>query len=680
MEDPISAGYLRWIPLLPLLGAATNGLLGALLQRRLGKGAVTAIACAPVALAFVLAARAFVALLALPADGRLLLDNVWTWIAVGGLQVDAAFVVDPLSAVMALVVTGVGGLIHGYSAGYMRDEPSYWRYFALLNLFTAMMLILVLADNLLLLFVGWEGVGLCSYALIGFWYADLKNASAGSKAFLVNRVGDFGFALGMFLLFWTVSDLGQPTLAFRELSGQGGAIGAVTFFGWSAATVITALLFVGATGKSAQIPLFVWLPDAMAGPTPVSALIHAATMVTAGVYLIARMDFLFALAPATLAVIAWIGALTALFAATIGTVQTDIKKVLAYSTISQLGYMVLALGVGAPAAAVFHLMTHAFFKACLFLGAGSVIFALHHEQDMRRMGGLRAAMPWTYGTFLVSTLAIAGFPPFSGFFSKDEILWKTYSSDHGGLGLWLVAWAAAGLTAFYMFRVVFLTFHGESRVEGHARAHLKESPRVMTVPLAVLAALALGAGWLGVPAALGGSNHIEHWLAPVFAPGAAHAAHHGVALEIGLMVLSVATAGAGVAIAWAMYIKGSLEPDLFAGFAGGLPYRLVANRYYVDEIYDVVFVGGVLRLSRIASAFDAHVVDRIVNGVATVTRGVAGFQGAFDRIIVDGAVNRVADATLLVGGRLRRLQTGNINAYLYAIVAGVVVVMIVRLL
>lgn len=665
--------------MLPLAGAALNGLLGATLQRRFGKGVVTAIACVPVALAFVLAASAFLTLLGLPADGRVLLDRVWTWIAIGGLQVDVAFVADPLSAVMILVVTGVGGLIHAYSAGYMRDDPSYWRYFALLNLFTAMMLILVLADNLLLLFVGWEGVGLCSYALIGFWYRDLKNASAGSKAFLANRVGDFGFALGMFLLFWTANEVGQATLTFRELAPQASAIAGSSFFGWSAVTVITLLLFVGATGKSAQIPLYVWLPDAMAGPTPVSALIHAATMVTAGVYMVARLDFLFALAPATLAVVAWIGALTALFAATIGTAQDDIKKVLAYSTISQLGYMVLALGVGAPAAAVFHLMTHAFFKACLFLGAGSVIFALHHEQDMRRMGGLRAWMPWTYGTFLVSTLAIAGFPPFAGFFSKDEILWKTFSSEQGGVALWLVAVVAAGLTAFYMFRLVFLVFHGETRVDSRIREHVSESPTIMTAPLVVLATLAVVAGFLGVPEVLGGGNRFEHWLEPILAHHG-HAAHHSSTTEIGLMVVSVVVALAGTGFAAAMYLKRSIAPERFSELAGGLPYRVVRNKYYIDEIYDAVFVNGVMALSRLAAAFDTVVIDPIVNGVATVTRGVARFEGAFDRIVVDGLVNRVADGALVVGGRLRRLQTGNINAYLYAVVAGVVVVMVARLL
>jgi len=680
MEDPISVAYLRWIPLLPLLGAAINGLVGAPLQRRFGKGVVTAIACLPVAAAFVLACRAFVDLVALPAAERLLLDRVWTWIEVGTLRVDAAFAVDPLSAVMALVVTGVGGLIHVYSAGYMRDEPSYWRYFALLNLFMAMMLILVLADNLLLLFVGWEGVGLCSYALIGFWYANHDNATAGSKAFLVNRIGDFGFALGMFLLFWTMSAAGHPTLAFRELGSHAHLIADATFLGWGAVTVITALMFVGATGKSAQIPLYVWLPDAMAGPTPVSALIHAATMVTAGVYLIARLDFLFVMAPATLAVIAWVGALTALFAATIGTVQTDIKKVLAYSTISQLGYMVLALGVAAPAAAVFHLMTHAFFKACLFLGAGSVIFALHHEQDLRRMGGLRAWMPVTYGTFLVSTLAIAGFPPFSGFFSKDEILWKAFSSEQGGVALWFVGWLAAGLTAFYMFRLVFLAFHGESRVDAHARAHLVESPLVMTVPLVVLATFAAVAGFVGVPAALGGGNQIEHWLAPAFASAAGHGAHHSAALEYGLMALSVGAALGGLALAHAMYVTGKVSTDVFARIGGGIPYRLVLNRYYVDEIYQAVFVNGLLRVSRLGAAFDSRVVDAAVNGVAAVVRGVSRFNGGFDHLVVDGFVDRVAGATLLIGGGLRRLQTGSINVYLYAIVGGVVAVMIAKLL
>ncbi len=665
----MAAAYLRWIPLLPLLGAAVLGLGGAWVQRRHGERAVAAIACLPVALAFAIAVRTFAALAAMPAEQRVLVDRLWTWIEIGSLHVDVAFLADPLSALMVLVVTGIGGLIHVYSVGYMRGEPAYWRFFALLNLFTAMMLVLVLADNLLLLFVGWEGVGLCSYALIGFWYADLANARAGSKAFLVNRVGDFAFALGLFLLFWTLEAHAEATLAFREIDRHAAALAGVSLGGWSVLTVITALLFVGATGKSAQIPLYVWLPDAMAGPTPVSALIHAATMVTAGVYLVARLDVLFALAPATLAAIAWVGAATALLAAAIAVVQNDIKKVLAYSTISQLGYMVLALGVGASGAAVFHLMTHAFFKACLFLGAGSVILALHHEQDLRRMGGLRAAMPRTYATFLVSALAIAGVPPLAGFVSKDEILWSALS--HGDGGLWLVGWSVAGLTAFYMFRLVFLAFHGEARSE-HAAP--REAPAVMTVPLTILAAGAVFAGFLGWPEVLGGGNRLGAWLAPAAAHGGAHASH-ALAWELFSMVASIAMAAAGIAVAYAMYVRGLVAPERIAAWAGGAPYRWLARKLYVDEVYQALFVDGVLGASRVAARADARVIDAAVDGVAAGVRGWSRFQGAVDAIVVDGFVNRVADVALAAGGRLRRLQSGRINAYLYVIVAALVAVL-----
>ena len=447
MDHPVLVQYLRWIVALPLIGAVTNGLFGALIQERFGKRAVHTIACVPVIIAFLIAVRAFFHLVGLDPHDRMLLDHVWTWIHVGSLKAEVAFLVDPLSAIMILVITGVGGLIHIYSIGYMHEEKSYWRFFALLNLFTFAMLVLVLGDNLLLMFVGWEGVGLCSYALIGFWFTKWENASAGSKAFIVNRIGDFGFVLGLFLLFWSLADLGHATITFRELAHHAHSLEGYTFLGMSAVTLITLFFFIGATGKSAQIPLYVWLPDAMAGPTPVSALIHAATMVTAGVYMIGRMNFLYSMAPTTLHVVAWVGALTALFAATIGLVQNDIKKVLAYSTVSQLGYMFLAMGVGAYAAGIFHLMTHAFFKACLFLGSGSVIHAMSDEQDMRKMGGLKEWMPRTHLTFLISTVAIAGIPPLSGFFSKDEILWKAFSSEHGSVWLWLIGFIAAGMTA-----------------------------------------------------------------------------------------------------------------------------------------------------------------------------------------------------------------------------------------
>jgi len=682
MEQPISVEYLRWIVLLPLLGAAINGLGGYFIQKNFGKRAISVIACAPVIVSFILSVEVLAQLLGLPAEGRALLDHCWTWMDVGGLHADIAFLADPLSAVMILVVTGVGGLIHIYSIGYMHDDEGYWRFFAYLNLFTFAMLTLVLGDNLLLMFVGWEGVGLCSWALIGFWYKEWPNATAGNKAFIVNRVGDFGFVLGVFLLFWSMSDAGHPTIIFRELAEHAHLLSGKVFMGVGVATVVTLLFFVGATGKSAQIPLYVWLPDAMAGPTPVSALIHAATMVTAGVYMIGRVNFLFSMAPTTLHVVAWIGALTALFAATIGVAQNDIKRVLAYSTVSQLGYMFIGMGVGAYAAGIFHLMTHAFFKACLFLGSGSVIHAMGGEQDMRKMGGLRKWMPQTHLTFLIATIAIAGIPPTAGFFSKDEILWKAFSSERGSPLLWAMGFAGAGLTSFYMFRQVFMTFYGENRADHHTQEHLHESPAVMTYPLMVLALLAALAGVLGVPHALGGANLIEEWFAPVFHHGAeaAHEAARQDPMEYMLMLASVGIAVVGFLVARAMYLTKSVSPDTFSEVADGALYRVVYNKYYVDEIYNAVFVNGTLLLTRICAGFDYYVIDSIVDGAAYLTRAVSWINGLFDNYIIDGLVNRIADATVGIGGRFRQLQTGSINGYLYVIVVGVVAVMIARLM
>jgi NADH-quinone oxidoreductase subunit L len=684
MHEAGTVDYLRWIVVLPLIGAAINGLAGAPIQRALGKRAISVIACTPVIGAFLVSVRAFWHLRGLEPAARLLIDRWFTWLDIGGLRADVAFQLDPLSAVMILVVTGVGGLIHLYSVAYMHEDRAYWRYFAFLNLFTFSMLTLVLGDNVLLLFVGWEGVGLCSYALIGFWYHEWANATAGNKAFIVNRIGDFGFTLGAFLLFWSLAQEGHGTLTFRELAAHVHLLTGKTFWGWDIATLVTLLMFVGATGKSAQIPLYVWLPDAMAGPTPVSALIHAATMVTAGVYMIARMNFLYSMAPDTLTVVATIGALTAFFAATIGTAQYDIKRVLAYSTVSQLGYMFLAMGSAAYAAGIFHLMTHAFFKACLFLGSGSVIHAMHHEQDMRKMGGLKRWLPRTYWTFLLSTIAIAGIPPTSGFFSKDEILWKAFSSGH--VLQWALGFAAAGITAFYMFRQVYLTFHGECRADHHTQEHLHESPALMTVPLVILAALALGAGVLGVPHALGGANRFEQWLAPVVsaghgaAHGAAPAAHHVEPIEYVLMAAAVGVAALGILIARAMYRTGSLRPETVSDlFRGGL-YRVVYNKYYVDELYQVVIVNGTLALARLSALFDQYVIDGIVNGAAAVTRVTSWLHGLFDNYVIDGAVNGIAAVSAFIGSRVRRLQTGLINAYLYVIVLAVVGVMMMRLL
>ena len=722
MSHPIEVDYLRWIILTPLIGAAINGLLGNHIQKRLGRPVVGAIAIVPVVISFVLAVTAFMQLLGLEPEQRFLLDDMSRWIHVGSLQVNLAWWVDPLSATMLLVVTGIGGLIHFFSWGYMDEEPSLWRFFAYLNLFMAAMLTLVLGDSLLTLFVGWEGVGLCSYALIGFWYKEKPNASAAMKAFVTNRIGDFGFVLGMFGLFWMLDAHGAGTLVFRELQGAVHHLEGETILGLGAATFITLMLFVGATGKSAQVPLYVWLPDAMAGPTPVSALIHAATMVTAGVYMIARLSFLFDMAPETLTVIASIGTITALFAATIGVAQWDIKKVLAYSTVSQLGFMFIAMGVGAYDAGVFHLFTHAFFKACLFLGSGSIIHALHHEQDMRNMGGLKKYMPWTYWTFLVSTLALSGIPPFAGFFSKDEILWKAWSSPHGSPIFWAVGSIAAGFTAFYMFRQVFMVFfgeyrgahhqpaealdeHGEDHEHGHHGVHEPhESAWWMVMPLVILGAGAVFTGFLNVPGALGGHHIFSTWLAPVLdagahgAHGAAAAAGHGIVGELVddvkhvvhhvehdpfeyiLMGVSVAIAFFGIFLAWLMYYKKSLAPERFSETLAGVPHRVIFNKYYIDEIYEATVIRGTLAIAGILAAFDRIVVDGIVNGAAWVVRQASVIEGAFDKYIVDGAVNGVGAVSLWVGERARSLQTGHIYSYLYAIVIGVVVVMFARLI
>jgi NADH-quinone oxidoreductase subunit L len=689
-QEIIAVSYLRWVVFLPLIGAIINGLGGAVIQNRAGKRAISLLACLPVILAFAVAVRGFVQLLGLEPAQRLLLDRLFTWIAVGNLHVDVAFQLDPLSSVMILVITGVGGLIHIYSTAYMHEEPAYWRYFAYLNLFTFAMLTLVLADNLLLMFVGWEGVGLCSWALIGFWYSDWNNATAGNKAFIVNRVGDFGFMLGTFLLFWALADVGHPTLIFREIVSVAGQLEGHTILGLGTLTVVTLLMFVGATGKSAQIPLYVWLPDAMAGPTPVSALIHAATMVTAGVYMIARLSALYTLAPATLTVVMVIGALTAFFAATIGTAQYDIKKVLAYSTVSQLGFMFIAMGVGAYAAGIFHLMTHAFFKACLFLGSGSVIHACHHEQDMRKMGGLKQWMPITYWTFLLSTLAISGIFPFSGFISKDSILWEAFANGHHVI--WIIGLCGAMLTAFYMFRAVFMTFHGEFRGDHHTKEHLHESPPAMTIPLVILAALAVVGGLFNWPIALSPLMPFlpvagfEEWLRPVvgkdisIAHGAVpHEAHHLDPIEYATMLLSLAIAGTGIFIAYQMYLKKRWSPDRVAGLAGGRLYDLVYNKYYVDEIYQRVFIDGLLAVTRAAAWFDQNVIDFIVNSTARVTTWISWLYGLFDAYVVDGAVNGVAWVSAFLGARARRLQMGSINGYLYVIVIAVVGVMLAQL-
>jgi NADH-quinone oxidoreductase subunit L len=589
--------------------------------------------------AFVLAVVAVAQLWAQPV-GASLLDRMYTWIHATPLTVEAALRVDALSSVMILVVTGVGLLIHVYSLGYMHDDADIARFFAYMNLFTASMLVLVLADSLPLLFVGWEGVGLCSYLLVGFWYSDMANATAGRKAFIANRVGDAGFLVGMFLLFWNLVALGTPTLNLADVNRLAPALAQAT------PTVVTAvclLLFVGATGKSAQIPLYVWLPDAMAGPTPVSALIHAATMVTAGVYMIARLSPLYVQAPIALDVVATIGAVTALFAATIALVQNDLKKILAYSTVSQLGYMFLGLGVGAFSAAIFHLMTHAFFKALLFLGAGSVMHALSGELDIHKMGGLRRKMPITGATFLIASLAISGFPGFAAFFSKDLILESAFASGHRFN--WFLGFAAAGLTAFYVFRGYFVAFTGDSRVDPETAHHVHEAPASMAVPLMVLAVLSTVGGWVGLPQGFLWGDRFTAYVAPAVAapPHAAHpaTAEHTVLL---LMVATTAVALTGIGVAYAMYVRApGLVQALYARTTG--VYQVLWNKYWVDEIYDVLILQPYVRLSRF-------------------------FWQVIDSGLIDGAVNGVGSVLTSSGGVLRRLQTGNVQSYALFMLVG----------
>ena len=665
---------LRYIPLLPLIGATINFLLGRRIQATFGRFGVAAIATAMPLISFLLVMASFFTLRGYPETERLLVDYVAPWIHIGSLEANIAFQFDPLTAVMTIVVTGIGSLIHIYSYGYMDEEPAAWRFFALLNLFMFAMLMLVLGDNLMMMFVGWEGVGLCSWALIGFWFSETANAQAGNKAFIVNRIGDFGFLLGLFLLFWTLDAHGHASVEFRTIAEHAHYLEGETLWGVGVATLITLFFFVGATGKSAQLPLYIWLPDAMAGPTPVSALIHAATMVTAGVYMIARLSFLYEMAPFTGEVVAVIGATTAVFAATIGLAQNDIKKVLAYSTVSQLGYMFMAMGVGAYAAGVFHLMTHAFFKACLFLGSGSVIHAMHHEQDMRKMGGLRKYMPVTFWTFLIATVALAGVPGTAGFFSKDEILWKAYLHHPG---LWAAGAVGAFLTAFYMFRLVFMTFYGECRADPHTREHLHESSGWMTWPLIILAGGSLTVGLLGVPPALFGTNLFEQWLAPVVGHIGHHAAHshEEILLERFYMVVSVGIASSGILLAYLMYNRRILKPEWFSQMGGGVLHKVIYNKYYVDEILYGTFLRGTLVLSQALAWFDRTIVDGIVNGAATVTRVVSWINGRIDFHVVDGLVNATANAFHVLGGVVRRVQTGSVNTYLYGIVVVVTAVL-----
>jgi len=674
------------IPLFPALGALINGLLG----RRVTRERAHLIAVGSVGLSLLLALVVIIRTIFNPSEP--IHAKLYTWVFAGEFSADMALLVDPLSAIMLFVVCGVGFLVHVYSIGYMHGDEGYPRFFTYLNLFMMSMLILVLADNYLLMFVGWEGVGLCSYLLIGFWYDRQSASDAGKKAFLVNRIGDAGFMLAIFLIFWTTHSLNYETV-FHYVHEHPISTGL--------ATAITLLLFVGAMGKSAQVPLYVWLPDAMEGPTPVSALIHAATMVTAGVYMVVRSQALFVLAPATMTVVALVGAFTAIFAASIGLVQNDIKRVLAYSTVSQLGYMFLACGVGAFASGLFHVMTHAFFKGLLFLGAGSVIHAMHEEQDMRHMGGLHKHIPGTYRTMLWATIAIAGIPPLAGFWSKDEIL--TSAIKGGGLNYlwWVMGMCAAFMTSFYMFRLLFMTFYGQERFDtDHVHPH--ESPPSMLSPLKILAVLSIIGGFMvGIPP----ENGLFHrFLAHAFAAhGGAHHAFHWWP-DFFLMIVSTLVALAGFVTAYYLYlsnpqarqgwvdrirsalgvlwnaVRNTSAPEAFytertdrLATKYAFAHQTLLNKYYVDEFYYAYVVRPIMWLMDKLWGFDGAIVDGIVNGVGKFTRLYSNWSGLVDRIVVDGSVNGVG--VLVRGGSqmFRLVQTGIVQNYLLVMALGVFV-------
>ena len=671
-------------PLLPLATATLMLFAG----RRMVARAIGWICCASVGAAFLWSLGVFAELIAMPVSERLVVRSLGVWLpaipfsagGVAGARTGAfvaewALQIDPLSVVMMLIVTGVGFLVHVYSIGYMdrEDAAGLYRYFGCMNLFIFAMLTLVMAANMAVLFVGWEAVSACSYLLIGYHFHKRAAADAAKKAFVVNRVGDAALLLGVFAMSATLGTLRfdeiAPALVRLSASGGGGV-------GSHALLAVALLILAGAIGKSAQIPLFVWLPDAMEGPTPVSALIHAATMVTAGVYVIARTSAIFLAAPASLAVVATIGALTALLGASMAVVQTDIKKVLAYSTISQLGYMFLACGVGAFAAGMFHLMTHAFFKSLLFLAAGSVIHALSGEQDLRKMGGLRRLMPVTYAVTLIAALAIAGVFPFAGFLSKDLILGKAYEKS---FTVWAVGFVTAGMTAFYMFRLIFLAFHGEAR-GSHGSMHdfsVARTPRTIAVPLVVLAGLSVVGGWIGWPQALGGANRFAQFLEPLMGiPNAGRVQPlHGAGStsgQIELMLLSEVLVGMGILAAWWLYVKRTDLPAQIAHRFHALR-EMVWHGYYVNAFYEKVFVSGTKTLSRELDAFDRHVIDGVgVRGTAWAVRAASKLAGAWDKYVVDGAVNLGATITEAAGQAMRYLQTGFVQMYMLAIVAGVI--------
>jgi NADH-quinone oxidoreductase subunit L len=671
--QPFFLDHIWLIPMFPLITAAVMLFYG----RRLSNNIVSWLCSGSVFVSFIFSVGAFLQIVAKPSSERVATKVLFEWIPavpyhmldgrIAKFIADWGFQIDPLSCVMILVVTGVGFLIHIYSTGYMAHEGGYYRFFGYLNLFMFSMLMLVLANNLLLLFVGWEGVGTCSYLLIGFYFHKKSASDAGKKAFIVNRVGDAGFLLGIFL---TSALLG--TIRFTDI---GPALAAGGFaIGDPRITAIALLFFVGATGKSAQIPLYVWLPDAMEGPTPVSALIHAATMVTAGVYMVTRTNMIYQLSPKAMGLVALVGAVTALFAASMGVVQNDIKKVLAYSTISQLGYMFLACGVGAFTAGIFHLMTHAFFKGLLFLAAGSVIHAVSGEQDMRKMGALSKKIPITYWTMLIAALALAGIFPFAGFISKDLILGKAYEKD---AVLWAIGYFTAGMTAFYMFRLIFMTFHGTSRVDHEAEHHIHESPKSMLVPLVILAALSIVGGWISWPEIFGGNSHFINFLSTVVAvphearmePLKGPSSHAG---ELYLMLLSEGLVILGILFAWYLYVKRTDLPEKIAKGFGGF-YRLVYNKYYVDQLYDAMFVNRAKDLGLALGAFDRNVIDGAgVNGAGRLTLFISKVSIWWDTWIVDGSVRLGARIVWLFSYPVRLIQDGLVQSYMLLIVLGLI--------
>jgi NADH-quinone oxidoreductase subunit L len=656
----IDNNFLVFIPLLPLIGAILSGIFALSYSEEEngpGNSIISWISCLAPILSFVIAFMFFLKLAGMPEEARVLTFKAYEWIHSGNFNIDIDFLLDPLSAVMILVVTFIGSLIHIYSTGYMAKDRGYARYFSYLNLFTFSMLVLVLSKNLIFMFLGWEGVGLCSYLLIGFWFTDVEKAIAGNKAFITNRIGDFGFLMGIFLLFWTLETMNPNSLDFVSISNSLGLLPPETI------TAITLLFFVGAMGKSAQIPLHVWLPDAMAGPTPVSALIHAATMVTAGIYMIARLNFLYSLAPLTLLIVATIGLITAFFAATVAITQNDIKKVLAYSTVSQLGYMFLAAGFTAYTASVFHLFTHAFFKALLFLGSGSVIHAMSEEQDIWKMGGLWSKMKITGITFAVGTLAISGIPPFAGFFSKDEILWKVWES--GNVPFYLLALITSGLTAFYMARLFFLVFTGNIRNQDHhVVEHIHESPVSMTLPLVILAMGSTIVGFLGLP-------HISlfgFWLDPVlnvsvttiagdtatatYSTGALPAESGGI-IEYLLMGVSVIVALAGIGIAYLFYVKNThILDDIKTSKSFKKLYEFSYYKWYFDEIYQKYLINPLL-------AFSEAILWQIV-----------------DNALIDGLVNGTSKFYYAMSYGFRDIQSGKVRHYAYMMLLGIVIMFI----